>query len=157
MPPVDLMQALLQGRKLGQMGFWRLQLELELASFTGLEAAQQEQLLSNLGVAEYRGDGISGVVSFFCDGSGPACLPCQHLSTSRALDDRARAKGEKLAQLCSTSSSHDVHTAFGKQRMATMTAVELMYKVCGAKGRVAGRCTWVPISHACASVASGRL
>lgn len=152
--PVQLVQTLLPGRKLANLGFRRLQVQLELANFASLGGAQQHQLLADLGVLEYVGNGVSGVVPFFCDGSGPSCHACKALPASRGLISRASRKGERLEQLCSTTTNQALHTSFGKQSLASMTAAELMYKVCGAEDRVSKTCmclaSWAVI-HACAS------
>lgn len=124
------MQTLLQQRGgLGELGFPRLEQELLRAQYMNLVGKQRQQLLVRLGVAWYRGDGVSGIVSFFCDGTGEACVACRGLLESEALGDRALRKAEKLEELCSTSDSKGIHAAFGKQSVATMTVAELMYKV----------------------------
>lgn len=62
---------------LGRLGYHGLQQELEAADYLASPPREQHDLLRRLGVTHYHGDGTSGIVSFFCDGSGPSCCACQ--------------------------------------------------------------------------------
>ena len=127
-PPVQLMNALMaQPRALTQLGFPRLEAQLQEARYTELQARDQTTLLNQLGVKSYRGDGVSGVLSFFCDDSGASCVGCQHLRSEPAyLVDRASAKRARLQKLASTM---DVNSVFKKQRLDTLVLGELLLKV----------------------------
>lgn len=129
-PPVRLMRSLLaQPGKLTQLGFRRLEAELLAAGYVGMPDGEQRALLQQLGVNTYRGDGVSGLLPYFCDRSGTSCAACKSVRDSLQLVIRAQEKGAKLEMLCDTASSSDVHAAFGKQALNTMTGVELLYKV----------------------------
>ena len=130
-PPVHLMQKLMaKQHTLTQLGFPLLEALLRAGGYTQLQRQLQRQLLMQLGVMSYRGDGVAGVLSYFCDGSGASCAGCQDLRSSPAfLSNRAAAKAAKLEELCNTVTAADIHTVFGTHSINTLTGAEVLYKV----------------------------